>query len=53
MLEIDIYEFLDKKQKEQLVEIFLDALGNNEIKPYDWDIGKLEIILSDYSKGAE
>ena len=49
MLTLDIYELLDKKQKEQLIEIFLESLGDNEIVPHDWDIGRLEITLNDYS----
>lgn len=49
MLTLDIYELLDKKQKEQLIEIFLESLGNNEILPHDWNIERLEITLNDYS----
>lgn len=46
-INFDIYNMLNKKQKEIVIDIFLEAMANNNINVRDWDVGRLDITVNE------
>ena len=46
-INFDIYKMLNKKQKEIVIDIFLEAMANNNINVRDWDVGRLDITVNE------
>ena len=46
-INFDIYKMLKKKQKEIVIDIFLEAMANNNINVRDWDVGRLDITVNE------
>ena len=46
-INFDIYKMLNKKQKEIVIDIFLEAMANNNINVRDWYVGRLDITVNE------
>ena len=46
-INFDIYKMLNKKQKEIVIDIFLEAMANNNINVRDWVVGRLDITVNE------